>query len=254
MVDAATANGGLGHCNRPPCHLLPGVLRAVEQALCEAWRLIHTQTEGLLADPGIAGENEITLALQRALLLLLEGERVSIPMFDRSHFRYVERGAEVRSWDGKKIGKKPDLLFRLESSRPVRANHDVYGLFTECKLIEPGKGLDLYCNDGAARFVKGEYAWLMCEAAMVAYVRDSKQKLGKLERYLKRKSREHALVEIGPERACCACGDGHAFETTHERRGVMAEGTASGSIRLLHVWLKVGVPGQVDGLAIAKAS
>lgn len=254
MAAAVSAARGFVRGDRPPFDLLPGVLRAVEQALCEAWRLIHTPAEGLLADPRTAGENEITLALQRALLLLLEGERFAIPLFDRRHFRYVERGAEVRSWDGKAISKKPDLLFRLESSRPVRANHDVYGLFTECKLIEPGKGLDLYCDKGLSRFVKGEYAWLMRDAAMVAYVRGGKGNLASLARYLKRKSKEHAAFDIGVERDCCSCGDGRALETAHERQGVLTEGRASGSIRLMHVWLRVQLAGQGTELPMAKAS
>lgn len=76
------------------------------------------------------------------------------------------------SYDGKHIEKKPDLVLLL--TMPQRPRHPSYGLHVECKLLDHpnGKTVDLYCHQGLARFIKGEYAWVAREAFMLAYVRD----------------------------------------------------------------------------------
>lgn len=75
------------------------------------------------------------------------------------------------SHDGGHLEKSPDLVVLFKGKWP---RHPVFGLPMECKLIDKPrrKTVDLYCHDGLARFVRGEYAWATREAFMLAYVRD----------------------------------------------------------------------------------
>lgn len=80
----------------------------------------------------------------------------------------VARGKESLSFDGTHLEKRPDLSIYLTGKHPS------FPVVVECKLIDhaSGKGVDLYCNNGIARFVAGQYAWANSEAIMIAYIRD----------------------------------------------------------------------------------
>lgn len=226
-----------------PHEVPPGLLRAAEAALCKAWGEIHQPARGLRCDPSTAPEDQITFALQRSLLDTLYDEPNTIPLFSKEHFTAVERGAEVPSWDEKTIKKKPDLVFRLGSTRPYRARHEVYGIFAECKLIEPGKGIDLYCRDGLKRYVIGEYGWSMQSALMFAYVRGCDTTPDDLGKYLLRRQAQFSVLGVGAERPCCdeRC-EAKAIDTKHDRPGVDAGGgRLAGPIHLTHLWFLVKV-------------
>ena len=72
------------------------------------------------------------------------------------------------SFDGSHLEKQPDLSLHLT------CRNFSFPLIIECKLLDHprGKRIDMYCSDGLARFVRGEYAWATREAFMLAYVRD----------------------------------------------------------------------------------
>ena len=78
-------------------------------------------------------------------------------------------GRETVSFDGRHLEKRPDLSIQLTCRNPS------FPLVAECKLIDSArrKTVALYCADGLARFVQGQYAWAGREAFMIAYVRDS---------------------------------------------------------------------------------
>ena len=80
----------------------------------------------------------------------------------------VARGKETLSFDGTHLEKRPDLSIYLTGKHPS------FPVVVECKLIDhgSGKGVDLYCSNGIARFVTGQYAWANSEAIMIAYIRD----------------------------------------------------------------------------------
>ncbi|MBK9375644.1 MAG: hypothetical protein IPN03_18475 [Holophagales bacterium] len=226
-----------------PHEVPPGLLRAAEAVLCKAWEEIQEPGNAIDCNPSTALEDEITFALQRRLLDTLYGEPKAITLFSKEHFSSVERGAEVPSWDGKSIKKKPDLVFRLSSTRPYRARHEVYGIFAECKLIEPGKGIDLYCKEGLKRYVIGEYGWSMQAALMLAYVRKCDTTPKNLGKYLLRRQEEFSVLDVGAVRPCCEdrC-EGEAIATKHDRPGVAADdGRPSGAIQVTHLWLFVKV-------------
>ena len=80
----------------------------------------------------------------------------------------VARGKETISFDGSHLEKRPDLSIYLTNRSPS------FPLVVECKLIDiqRRKTVNLYCDDGLTRFVRGEYGWATREAFMLAYVRD----------------------------------------------------------------------------------
>jgi hypothetical protein len=80
----------------------------------------------------------------------------------------VARGKESLSFDGTHLEKRPDLSIYLTGKHPS------FPIVVECKLIDhaSGKGVDLYCSNGIARFVSGQYAWANREAFLIAYIRD----------------------------------------------------------------------------------
>lgn len=79
------------------------------------------------------------------------------------------RGREMISYDGSHLEKRPDLSLLLTTPR-----QPAFPLIIECKLIDTNtKPVRLYCNDGLARFINGDYAWYDRQAIMLAYVRDT---------------------------------------------------------------------------------
>jgi hypothetical protein len=121
---------------------------------------------------GTAREDEIT----RQLHWILENRvRTSneVAGFDERIFRRIWRAPEFTNFDGRHPGKKPDLVFELSRDEPlVLSSHD--GLFVECKPVGVSHSISRnYCDEGAARFVQGDYAWAMQEGMMLAYVRNN---------------------------------------------------------------------------------
>lgn len=139
-------------------------LRIVERAIVVAWsQLISTQDFNLWA--GSAIERDITLALQRQLVELLN--TCEVKGFTPAAFAAPIRGQELENYTGEEKEKRPDLSFIRLASRPV-SNHNAQ--FYECKIIGRGRSVDDYHKDGIMRFVDGRYAWAMPHAGMIAYV------------------------------------------------------------------------------------
>lgn len=135
-------------------------LRVIAEFLIEAWGgLLETQEQVLHTSE----EKEVN-TLMDARLNCLFGQKPEWSMLITG----VSRGRESINHDGSMLEKRPDLSIHI-TCRPYRLP-----LIAECKLIDAGngKGIDLYCQQGLARFINGEYAWYAQEAFMLAYVRD----------------------------------------------------------------------------------
>src|SRR5258706_2330280 len=149
---------------------IPQIYRgAIEDALRWAW------THACATYPEIVesgDEEHITNCLQTALNELGHDNRRLAPGLDL--FDTVERGAKAVAND-ERIGKAPDLTFRPPRVNGVR-NLGAWGLFVECKIIDAAAhhSPKVYCDDGVARFVAGEYAARMPSGMMLAYVRDNR--------------------------------------------------------------------------------
>jgi hypothetical protein len=135
-------------------------MRIIAEVLSKAWfDLLRTQREVLLS-----GQEAELNALMATRLNSLLDEDAGWSVLVRS----VTRGSETTTFDGSHLEKRPDISLHLTARNPS------FALIVECKLLDRprGKRTDMYCSDGLARFVRGEYAWAAREAFMLAYVRD----------------------------------------------------------------------------------
>jgi hypothetical protein len=134
-------------------------LTIIAEVLASAWDdLLQTRHQTLLS----GGETEVNALMESRLNTLLD-EDAAWSLLVRSVAR-----RDTMSYDGSHLEKRPDLSVHLTERTPS------FPLAVECKILdEPhGKLIKMYCNDGLARFVRGEYAWASREAFMLAYVRD----------------------------------------------------------------------------------
>ncbi|QNQ10127.1 hypothetical protein [Sphingomonas alpina] len=149
----------------------------------------------------------------------------------------VHRGRESMSYNGAKIEGRPDL------SLVFTAGNRNFPLSVECKIIDypNAKRVGLYCTNGIARFVAGEYAWAHRTAIMLAYVRDGSS----------------VTTRLVPHLAKCATASPDAMQTisqpaprldihptvqhsSHQRNFSYlskAGDTPPGPINLFHLWL-----------------
>jgi hypothetical protein len=142
----------------PP--LLEVHLTCIAQVLARTWKdLLRRYRSTLLS----GGEAEVTALMETRLNALLYEDKIWSQLVGN-----VTRGTETISYDGSHLEKRPDLSVHLTSRSPS------FPLIVECKLIDAPsmKTAELYCTQGLARFVNGEYAWASREAFMLAYVRD----------------------------------------------------------------------------------
>ncbi len=149
----------------------------------------------------------------------------------------VARGKETISYNGAHLETRPDLSIYLTSQHPS------FPIVVECKLIDHSnsKGVDLYCNNGIARFVSGQYSWAKHEAIMLGYVRDGSSIDSKLTPHLAKLSNgkpdllattlsPSSRTDVHPE----------ARFTEHVRNFTYLTevgGTSPGAITLWHLWL-----------------
>lgn len=149
----------------------------------------------------------------------------------------VHRGRESMSYDGSKIELRPDLSFIL-----LHGNRH-FPMALECKIIDHpnSKTVGLYCTNGIARFVVGDYAWANREAIMLAYVRDGSSLSAKLVPHLAKnaKTKPDRLQTISHPQSRI---DIHptVWQTEHERSFsymTTVDGNNPGPISLFHLWL-----------------
>ena len=92
----------------------------------------------------------------------------------------VQDASNIPNANGTRIGRQPDMSLILSRRSPNLP------FIIECKIISPEKRVNLYCKEGLARFVEGEYAWYDKQSIMLAYVQDQSTIQDKLTPYLKK--------------------------------------------------------------------
>lgn len=123
-----------------------------------------------------ASEDDVTAAIKTVIENNLR-QSGSVAGFNRRTYDTVVRQSQVANFDGTRLTKTPDLCFKLRNDEGERSTvlseHDA--LFIECKPVDDSHyaGSD-YCDDGLCRFVRGDYAWAMQEAMMLAYARNGR--------------------------------------------------------------------------------
>jgi hypothetical protein len=207
-------------------------IKVVERAIAAAWTTAMGTTRGmaLLAS---ATEPEITAMLQDALTTLLNSGLVH--GYSPAVFGAPIRGQEIDDYSGEFLEKRPDLTFPRLSSRPT-INHNA--LFYECKILGRGRSLDAYVNDGVSRFQKGNYAWAMPHAGMIAYVGDMSHepnpKIALAARWEGSKLDPYAATKpVGEDKAVPP----FVAISEHARAFTLRNGIPAGDITLRHIWL-----------------
>lgn len=223
-----------------PCLGLP-VLLLVRQVLLRAFERLAESGFALAEEP----EDSVTAALHAVIENDLRQTGV-VKGFSPHSFEAVVRQTQVANFDFTRLGKAPDLCFRLRNDeverRSVLPIHDA--LFVECKPVDRSHPAgSCYCDQGLRRFVVGDYAWAMKEALMLGYVRDGRTIESHLIPAMQEERRREGLktVELprplerpGAERSPRA----EALYRSRHRRGFSwpgGKGPAS-EIAVYHTW------------------
>ncbi|MBI5549133.1 MAG: hypothetical protein HY901_35050, partial [Deltaproteobacteria bacterium] len=148
------------------------VVRAVEEALAEAWRRVIEQIRagGRLQALAEAHEDVVTQPLVDELERLLDR---GWGAFRRETFCAVVKSEELWNHAGTSQ-HRPDIIVRFHAPPREVADRRYYAVFIECKIIDKParKTIERYCTQGVSRFTDGDYAWKMRDALMCAYVLD----------------------------------------------------------------------------------
>jgi hypothetical protein len=156
----------------PHPRLGPQVLLLIRRVVLRAFELLREQQSNLAA----AQEDEITTALRSTIENDLR-QSGKVQGFNRRTFEIVTRQGGWANYDSTSLTKAPDLFFKLrdDETGPHSVLPEHNGLFIEAKPVDATHAAgSRYCDDGIIRFVRGDYAWAMQEAMMLAYARNDR--------------------------------------------------------------------------------
>jgi hypothetical protein len=205
-------------------------LEFIAEGLSRAFAEVSAEHPGVVAQ---GSEAEITAMLEVRLNALVSQD----PFWGQLVLCAV-RGKESVSFDGSHIEKRPDLSIFLSS----RTRN--FPLIVEAKILDAStsKTLALYCKNGLARFLVGDYAWASQEAFMLAYVRDAGTIAGKLTPLLS-KDMAHAspsyAVQVLPTPSIGFSGS-LAWSQHLRTFGYIHQASTTcspGPIKVWHLWL-----------------
>jgi hypothetical protein len=211
-------------------HVLPAQpisdahLETIAECLTQAWSSLATTYPGPLP----ADEVELNS------LMCIRLNNLEDPLWT-TLVSSVALDASTCSYDGSHLQKSPDLSIHLTRRHPN------FRLEVECKLIDHStrKTVDLYAQDGLARFLRGEYAWGTREAFMLAYVWDGSAINNCLTPYLSMHQQsgsdpyntEHLPASVGAQT--------NLARSSHARKFIYPRQSPSspGPIVIWHLWL-----------------
>ncbi|OLE54055.1 MAG: hypothetical protein AUG51_10130 [Acidobacteria bacterium 13_1_20CM_3_53_8] len=229
--------GGARKLPHPPVSL--SVFLVVENGIRAAWELMRTDPR-----PGFdlltAVEDEVTHELYQRLYDEVFNKNV-VEGFDRQLLTDITRESKVRNYDGTNLDKMPDLIFGLVD-RPNVFRFSQDWIFVECKPVDSSHSVGFYyCGKGIIRFIKGEYAWAMTSALMVAYTRTGYTVIPKLTNALQASSTDMHTLDFPYQ--CRKSKAGPSSEvvhiTRHSRTFIYIETKRPAeAITIRHLWLK----------------
>ncbi len=217
------------------------VILLIRRVLLRAFELLREQGYDLAA----ATEDGVTAALRGTIENRLRTSN-EVTGFSGRTFDFVVRQGQWHNFDGTKIAKTPDLFFKLRDDNGTRDRvlSEFDGLFVEAKPVDSRHSAgSRYCDDGLIRFVRGDYAWAMQEAMMLAYTRDGRTISGHLIPAMDQADRMTSLETIDLPKACTmpgasACPEAEAVHISHHRRNFQwpnGNGSAT-DITVYHLW------------------
>ncbi len=215
------------------------VILLIQRVLFKAFEQLRNERFNLAE----AKEDQVTAALLAVVENNLR-QQGSVAGFNRQTYEPVVRQAQVTNYNGMKLGKTPDLCFRLrrDQSEQYLGISEYDGLFIECKPVDDTHPVgSKYCDDGLLRFVCGDYAWAMQEGMMLAYTRDGRT----IDKHLKpaiaeRTSKLAVVQEITPviTRVAITSNTAEVVHVTKHRREfewINKHGRAC-DITIYHLW------------------
>jgi hypothetical protein len=164
------------HLPHPPLGF-PVVL-LIRRVLLRAFEILREQNYPLAT----AHEDDVTAALRSTIEnnLRQSGE---VRGFSKRTYEFMVRQGQWQNYNGTILTKTPDLFFKLRDDEGQRGAvlSEFDGFFIEAKPVDATHyaGSD-YCDDGLIRFVRGDYAWAMRAAMMLAYARSRRTIVGNL--------------------------------------------------------------------------
>ena len=217
------------------------VILLIRRVLLRAFELLREQGFNLAS----ATEDKVTAAIRSTIenSLRQSGE---IPGFNKRTFETVIRQGQWANYDGKHPNKTPDIFFKLrnDESEPRHVISEFDGLFIEAKPVDSTHPVgSKYCDGGLIRFVRGDYAWAMQEAIMLAYVRDGRSIAGHLIPAMEENQRKASLRTVFSSKICgvrgaSACLEAEAVHfSEHERDFQWPDGKGmANAITVYHFW------------------
>jgi hypothetical protein len=217
------------------------VILLIRRVLLRAFELLREQSFDLAA----ATEDQVTGALRTTIESRLR-QTGEVGGFSKRTYEFVVRQGQWHNFDGTAIKKEPDLFFKLRDDENARDRvlSEFDGLFIEAKPMDSTHPAGTkYCDDGLIRFVRGDYAWAMQEAMMLAYTRDGRTISGHLIPAMKQADRMTSLATIHLPQVCpvvgaSACPEAEAVHISHHRRNFQwphEKGSAT-DITVYHLW------------------
>lgn len=214
-------------------------IATVHLALERAFELIRA--DGF--DLATASEDDITFRLEDMFenRLMPDGS----DGLDLSFIRSVTRESATANHDESSIGRKPDLVFRLNRELSQTHNRVQDSLFAECKPVGRKHPLHKhYCavgkkTSGIERFVYGAYASAMEQALMIAYVRDGFQITCHLAKSLVAPKTRVGLGDPSALACVIEANNRHCqglYRTNHQRHFSWGGGNPATPIDLYHSW------------------
>lgn len=217
------------------------VILLIRRVLLRAFELLREQKYNLAA----ATEDQVTAALRSTIESNLR-QSGEVPGFDKRRFEAVIRQGQWANYDGTRLTKTPDLFFKLrdDESEPRPVLSEFEGLFIEAKPVDSTHPVgSKYCDDGLIRFVRGDYAWAMQEAMMLAYARDGRTIAKQLIPEMAKADRMKSLATVQLPKGClataaAACSEAEAVHISQHRRDFPwpADKGPATDITVYHLW------------------
>jgi hypothetical protein len=214
-------------------------IAAVHLALVRAFELLRADGFDLTN----AAEDDITFRLEDIFEnRLLPDESGELAL---DFIRSVTRESATANYNESSIGRKPDLVFRLNRELSQAHNRVQDSLFAECKPVGRNHPLNAhYCavgkkTSGIERFVSGAYASSMEQGLMIAYVRDGFQIIRHLVEALVAPKNRAGLGEPSAPVCVREADNEHCqglYHTQHRRLFSWEDGRMATPIDLYHSW------------------
>ena len=227
------------HLPHPPLGL--PVILLIRRVLLRAFELLREEKFNFAS----ASENEVTAALRSTIESNLR-QTGEVAGFNRRRFETVGRQGKWANYNGTSMMKESDLVFKLrdDESEPRPVLSEFEGLFIEAKPVDSTHPVgSKYCDDGLIRFVRGDYAWAMQDAMMLAYARDDRTIAGHLIPEMTKPGRMTSLATVQLPGAClisaaAECTEAEAVHISRHRRNFPwphSKGPAT-DITVYHLW------------------